>query len=115
MTTKPSSSSKGPQIPKTKVEYQPLILQGSDVKKLKKLLKGKKCKEFRNELLSRIACSIECSEFDDFRTDAKLQYAEEGRIEIDDNAIVSLGTDPGAYVMAWVWVDKVEEKDHGFD
>lgn len=34
-------------------------------------------------------------------------YAEEGRCEIDGNAIVSHG-DPesGAYVMAWVWVDR---------
>ena len=29
---------------------------------------------------------------------------DEGTIEIDDNAVVSEGTDNGAYVAAWVWV-----------
>ncbi|MFN0132851.1 MAG: hypothetical protein ACKVW3_10050 [Phycisphaerales bacterium] len=28
----------------------------------------------------------------------------DGDIEIDDNAVVSHGTDNGAYVQAWVWV-----------
>lgn len=36
---------------------------------------------------------------------AQEEYNDEGRTEVDDNAIVSYGTDPGAYVMAWVWVD----------
>ncbi len=35
---------------------------------------------------------------------AKAQYEQEGEIEIDSNAIVSRGDDPGAYVQAWVWV-----------
>lgn len=35
---------------------------------------------------------------------ASLLFAEEGRIEIDDHAMVSPGDDPGAYVQAWVWV-----------
>src|SRR5262245_7592303 len=33
-------------------------------------------------------------------------------IDIDDDAIVSRGTDPGAYVAAWVWVyDEVTDDD----
>lgn len=35
-------------------------------------------------------------------------YNDEGELEIDENAIVSLGTDRGAYVMAWQWVDDGE-------
>src|SRR5690606_31959311 len=36
---------------------------------------------------------------------AKTKYEEEGRIEIDDQAVVSLaGDETGAYVMAWVFV-----------
>lgn len=35
---------------------------------------------------------------------AKLSYGKDGECEIDDNAIVSRGSDPGAYVQAWVWV-----------
>lgn len=38
---------------------------------------------------------------------AQKQYHEEGRIEIDDGARISIaGKDPqGAYVEAWVWID----------
>ena len=39
-----------------------------------------------------------------FRTRAKELYCEEGQIEVDDNARVSIGDDDGAYVEAWVWV-----------
>src|SRR5688572_11282438 len=31
-------------------------------------------------------------------------FQRDGEIEIDDDAIVSRGEDPGAYVQAWVWV-----------
>lgn len=41
-----------------------------------------------------------------FREAATNEYAEEGRIEIDSDAIVSHGDDDGAYVAAWVWVDR---------
>ena len=44
----------------------------------------------------------------EFREAAKAQYEDEGSIEIDDNAAVSRGSDNGAYVQAWVWV----EDDH---
>ena len=42
---------------------------------------------------------------------ARAQYEDEGTIEIDDNAVVSRGSDNGAYVQAWVWV----EDDHPSD
>jgi len=35
---------------------------------------------------------------------AKKLYERDGEIEIDANATVSEGDDPGAYVQAWVWV-----------
>jgi hypothetical protein len=35
---------------------------------------------------------------------AKEQYEEEGSVEIDDNALLSVGMDKGVYVQAWVWV-----------
>lgn len=41
-----------------------------------------------------------------FREAATSEYAEEGRIEIDSNAVMSYGEDDGAYVAAWVWVDR---------
>lgn len=40
-----------------------------------------------------------------WRQAAKAQYESEGQIEIDEDAVVSLGEDGGAYVAAWVWVD----------
>lgn len=46
-----------------------------------------------------------------FRKAAREEYAEEGTIEIDDNAVVSFGDDDGAYVAAWVWVHASECDD----
>lgn len=40
-----------------------------------------------------------------YREAARLNYQREGEIEIDDNAVISRGSDPGAYVEAWVWVE----------
>lgn len=36
--------------------------------------------------------------------EAKSRYQRDGEIEIDGNAPVSPGDDPGVYVGAWVWV-----------
>lgn len=33
---------------------------------------------------------------------------EDGAIEMDDDAEVSIGEDPGAYVMVWTWVSNVD-------
>ena len=44
-----------------------------------------------------------------FRSEAKRRYHDEGTLEIDDEAPVSVSQDTrgrGAYVQAWVWVDK---------
>lgn len=35
---------------------------------------------------------------------AKRIHTDEGTVEVDDNAIVSISEDGGAYVSAWVWV-----------
>ena len=29
----------------------------------------------------------------------------DGELEVDENAVVSRGSDKGAYVQAWIWVD----------
>ena len=41
---------------------------------------------------------------------ARGEYEEDGRVEIDDEPVISSGED-GAYVMAWVWVDKPEQEE----
>lgn len=45
-----------------------------------------------------------------FRNRAKELYHEDGQIEVDGNAPVSIGDDDGAYVEAWVWVPAKEEQ-----
>lgn len=42
--------------------------------------------------------------FDRYREAAVSAHGAEGECEIDDNAPVSKGDYPGAYVQAWVWV-----------
>lgn len=32
-------------------------------------------------------------------------HHKDGHVEIDEGAMISYGDDPGAYVMAWVWID----------
>lgn len=39
---------------------------------------------------------------------AAMNNAREGEIEVDSNAVVSRGSDAGAYVMAWKWVSNQE-------
>jgi hypothetical protein len=42
---------------------------------------------------------------------AREKYGRDGEIEIDHNAVVSRGDDPGAYVQAWVWVYDKDAND----
>ena len=50
---------------------------------------------------------------EDYRNRAREQYGREGEIEIDEGATVSHGSDPGAYVAAWVWVqdERTDEEE----
>ena len=62
------------------------------------------------EILDSIDRQIQDFELNDriqIVAEAKAEYNEEGRIEIDDNAILSR-SDEGAYVQAWVWMPKEE-------
>lgn len=43
-----------------------------------------------------------------FLAAAKEHHTSEGDLEFDDNAVVSLSDDNGAYVMGWKWVDLSE-------
>jgi hypothetical protein len=45
-----------------------------------------------------------------FRNRARALYGEEGQIEVDEDAKVSVGDDEGAYVQAWVWVPVQAER-----
>jgi hypothetical protein len=37
--------------------------------------------------------------------EAAKERQDDGTLEIDDNAVVSMGADDGAYVEAWIWVE----------
>jgi hypothetical protein len=50
-----------------------------------------------------------------FRRRAKELYGRDGEIEVDSNAVISYGDDPGAYVQAWVWVPYGEEQGDSED
>lgn len=43
-----------------------------------------------------------------YRAAAQTAKNDEGELEIDDEALVSMGDDDGAYVQAWVWVTDAE-------
>lgn len=44
-----------------------------------------------------------------YRKRARELYSLNGEIEVDSNAIISRGDDPGAFVAAWVWVPDHEK------
>ncbi|MCP4900088.1 MAG: hypothetical protein GY906_24220 [bacterium] len=62
-----------------------------------------------------VALQSLCTAIDDADADPELmkrireaadaRWNCDGEIEIDDDAVVSVSDDPGAYVQAWVWVD----------
>lgn len=41
-------------------------------------------------------------------------HGREGECEIDDGAKISRGSEPGAYVQAWVWVDFMDVKPEDY-
>ena len=51
------------------------------------------------------------SEQERYRLAAKRIYHDPGDIEVDDEALVSISPENGAYVQAWVWVDKESRAD----
>lgn len=46
----------------------------------------------------------------EYRKRARDLYADDD-IAIDDDAVISRGDEPGAYVQAWVWVPDEDETD----
>jgi hypothetical protein len=48
-----------------------------------------------------------------YRSYAQGYLHRDGDLEFDDNAVVSMGSDPGAYVQGWKWVDQCDLPDEG--
>ena len=72
---------------------------------------------FQNLLLCRLSSSVKEAISDKaagnvYLVAAQENYAQEGSLEFDDNAVVSISEDGGAYVMGWLWID---DKEAGVD
>jgi len=49
---------------------------------------------------------------DAYREQAKQKHIhDEGNIEVDDGAVVSLSGDGGAYVQAWTWIGDEDDSE----
>ncbi len=60
------------------------------------------CTRFRDAL-----AELENPLFEKYRA-AAMASARDGEIEVDAGAVVSHGSDGGAYVMAWLWISDDE-------
>lgn len=58
-----------------------------------------------------LTCNESCPEVQFFRDLAANTRHVDGDIEFDDEPVVSLGAEEGAYVQAWVWIPGNFEKD----
>lgn len=48
------------------------------------------------------ACRADFDPADPYRAAAQMQADDD--LEVDDDAVVALGDDPGAWVHAWIWI-----------
>ena len=81
-----------------------LVMSSSDLTVLERRL-GRThaiCKRLRDALAD---CTI--PRLQHYRAAAR-RHHRDGELEIDPGAVVSKGDDPGAYVMAWLWIDDSE-------
>lgn len=85
-----------------------MILHDGEIQILLKALKRTKDEGLKS-VYNRVVAMAQGEEdraedYAKYRQAAKDTYQAEGITEIDDDAVISEGNDPGAYVMAWVWV-----------
>lgn len=84
-----------------------LNLTEKEIGTIKRLLR-KHGKKDAPHILERIEHYENPSKRAEDYKEAAAKKAHEGELEIDGDAVVSMGGDPGAYVMAWVWVSDDE-------
>lgn len=65
------------------------------------------------QALQTAAASDEIALAQEYRDYARKTHNVEGHLEIDPDAVVSLGCEKGAYVQAWLWVDDSEVFAYG--
>ena len=49
-----------------------------------------------------------------YREYAQAHLHRDGLLEFDDDAAVSLGSDEGAYIMCWKWIDDEDMREGGY-
>ena len=88
------------QAPRVPAATDPIAVTGATAAEIVKLLRKKHGLTFGD-------CATAFCDPRDRRYIAAAQdhrLIEDGTLEVDDNAVVSRGDDPGAYVQAWLWV-----------
>jgi hypothetical protein len=91
------------------------MLQGNDMEVLRIARSGRYRIGDREVMLRAGVYHLEALEEDEesplppcddaIRQTAKAIWERDGEIEIDHDAAISHGDDPGAYIQAWLWVD----------
>lgn len=95
---------------------QKIVLDETDARAMLTCLQMCKNKE-ATRLIELISEKVRTNpQMDLIRQEAIEHYQEEGKIEIDEGATVSIDDSPGAeitgaYVMGWVWVDLPATED----
>jgi hypothetical protein len=79
-----------------------------DAKELELLVDSKASKQLKNNIKRRIEKTLKEEPDAKLYLAAAKKHQEEGKLEVDGNAVVSIGTDNGAYVQAWIWVGNSE-------
>ena len=84
------------------------------VKELSDLVSGKASKKFKEQLKKDLKEILkEEPVAAQYRAAAQNNtISQEGKLEVDDGAVVSMGDDKGAYVQAWLWVS---DEDAGIE
>lgn len=81
----------------------------TEISELSRALSEASTELWHHELAERLAGVVTESQDPAYQATVeayrKAVDVKDGELEIDDDAEVSMGEDPGAYVMAWTWVD----------
>jgi hypothetical protein len=84
------------------------ILQEKEIREAIQAIRAQRTEKLRS-LYERLVALVKeeednAEDYAKYRETASDTYAADGITEIDADAVVSQGSDPGAYVSAWVWV-----------
>ncbi len=96
-----ASGEKSFNVMKAKAKAEPPV---QDVDRARALLREAMALGLTSGDALNVFCEQRSPEEAAFLAAAREHYTSEGDLEFDDNAVVSLSDDNGAYVMGWKWV-----------